>query len=262
MRVDWQKELIPYEQGLNEVIVKIQSLKNSYDKLGINSPIESVKGRIKSINSIVGKAHKKNLHKEEIFDKIDDIAGIRIICRFEQDIFAVAEHLKTRTDMKVIEEKDYVTNSKNSGYRSFHIIIRYEVVGPVETKPINIEIQLRTMAMDFWATIEHTLKYKYSHKIPFDIQGKLIATAEAAATLDNEMSTIRHEILEVHELKLRKETLVQNILDNLQKLYSVNQIETANAFNERFFEIFEKDDFDELLEFSYQVETATIIFKG
>ena len=117
------------------------------------------------------------------------------MCQFVEDIYTLVDLIKARTDMTVIYEKDYITNFKDSGYRSYHVIINYPINSIAGYKEIIYEIQIRTLAMNFWATIEHSLKYKYEHYIPKDVAERLRRAADAAFLLDQEMSEIREEIM-------------------------------------------------------------------
>ena len=169
----WREILNPYDLAVKELTVKFEHLIQEHRQQGLYSPIEQVHGRVKTISSILDKAQKKNIPINEIEDKLEDIAGIRIICQFVEDIQKVVEIIRSRTDMKVIEEKDYVSNMKNSGYRSYHMIVEYTVETMNGPKRIHAEIQIRTLAMNFWATIEHSLQYKYKKNIPDHIREKL-----------------------------------------------------------------------------------------
>jgi len=131
---------------------------------------------------------------------MSDIAGLRIMCQFVEDLHQVVELLRTRKDMKVIIERDYITNKKASGYRSYHLVIEYPVQLIDGEKIILAEIQIRTLAMNFWATIEHSLNYKYQGEFPAEISERLRRSAEAAYQLDEEMSNIREEIQEAQRL--------------------------------------------------------------
>ena len=125
----WREILNPYDLAVKELTVKFEHLIQEHRQQGLYSPIEQVHGRVKTISSILDKAQKKNIPINEIEDKLEDIAGIRIICQFVEDIQKVVEIIRSRTDMKVIEEKDYVSNMKNSGYRSYHMIVEYTEIG-------------------------------------------------------------------------------------------------------------------------------------
>ena len=133
---------------------------------------------------------------EEIEDKIEDIAGIRIICQFKEDIDKVVKLIKNRNDMILKSEKNYIRNPKSSGYQSYHMIVYYDISMVSQRKRIQVEIQIRTMGMNFWATIEHSLQYKYKKNIPEHIKERLLHTAQAVVHLDAEMSTVREEIMD------------------------------------------------------------------
>ena len=150
----WREILDPYVLAVDELVVKFNHIINECRNAGEYSPIEQVNGRVKTISSILEKAQKKEIPVEEIEAKIDDIAGIRIICQFVEDIDKVVEIIKNRNDMEVKSEKDYIKFSKESGYRSYHVIVYYTVQTLHGPKKLKAEIQIRTLAMNFWATIE------------------------------------------------------------------------------------------------------------
>lgn len=195
----WDVFLSPYKQAVDELKVKLKGMRSQFGIGNANSPIEFVTGRVKPLASIYDKSLLKGIPFEpsdQLGSELQDIAGVRIMCQFVDDISTVTQLIRQRDDMKVIEEKDYITNSKPSGYRSHHMIIEY----PVETiqgrKIIVAEIQIRTLAMNFWASIEHSLNYKYKGEFPEEIKDRLQNAAEAAFRLDEEMSQIRSEIQE------------------------------------------------------------------
>lgn len=195
----WDVFLSPYKQAVDELKVKLKGMRSQFSIVNANSPIEFVTGRIKPLASIYDKSLQKGIPFEpsdKLATELQDIVGVRIMCQFVDDIAAVTELIRQRNDMKVIEEKDYITHSKPSGYRSHHMIIEY----PVETiqgrKIVIAEIQIRTLAMNFWASIEHSLNYKYKGEFPEEIKARLQNAAEAAFRLDEEMSQIRSEIQE------------------------------------------------------------------
>ena len=195
----WDVFLSPYKQAVDELKVKLKGMRSQFSIENANSPIEFVTGRIKPLASIYDKSMQKGIPFEpsdKLATELQDIVGVRIMCQFVDDISAVTELIRQRNDMKVIEEKDYITHSKPSGYRSHHMIIEY----PVETiqglKIVIAEIQIRTLAMNFWASIEHSLNYKYKGEFPEEIKERLQNAAEAAFRLDEEMSQIRSEIQE------------------------------------------------------------------
>lgn len=198
----WDRFLEPYKQAVSELKVKLKGMRTQYEIENTNSPIEFVTGRVKPLASIYDKSLQKGIVFEPsdmLAQEIPDIAGLRMMCQFVDDIETVVEILRARKDIKIVEERDYISNKKQSGYRSYHMIIQY----PVQTihGEINIlaEIQIRTLAMNFWASIEHSLNYKYKGVFPEEIKKRLQYAAEAAFRLDEEMSLIRGEIQEAQK---------------------------------------------------------------
>lgn len=249
---EWKKFLLPYEQAVEELKVKFKSLRNGMRKEGEYSPIEFVTGRVKKVSSILEKAKKLNISMKEIEEKVEDIAGIRIICQLVEDIYKVVQMVKQRNgrDLTIVYEKDYVENKKDSGYRSYHIIIKYPVQIANGEKEILAEIQIRTLAMNFWATIEHSLNYKYKRNIPSDIRERLKKAAEAASHLDQEMSEIRNEIKEAQQTFEVKSGLVSDILSGLNTLQLSGRIEEALYYQKKFNQLLEQGEnleFTELL---------------
>ncbi|WP_347861168.1 GTP pyrophosphokinase family protein [Salimicrobium sp. PL1-032A] len=192
--MNWEAFFAPYAQAVEELKVKLKGMRQQYDFEGEESPIEFVTGRVKPKSSIIDKAKKKGINPENIEEEIQDIAGVRVVCQFVSDIYIISDMLRHRNDFTIVEEKDYVSEKKESGYRSYHVVIRY----PVETihgqKNLLAEVQIRTLAMNFWATNEHTLNYKYSGQIPPEIKARLKRAGEAAFRLDEEMSKIKDEV--------------------------------------------------------------------
>ncbi|KRM63532.1 GTP diphosphokinase [Ligilactobacillus agilis DSM 20509] len=197
---DWQQFLEPYEQTVAELKLKLRQLRNQYRQRGQHSPIEFVTGRVKPIASIVEKMQRRNIRLDRLEEDMEDIAGVRVMCQFVEDIYLVVELLKQRYDMQVLEERDYIANQKASGYRSYHIVISYPIQRLDGQRVVKAEIQIRTLAMNFWATIEHYLNYKYQGAFPPELAERLRRSAEAAFMLDKEMSDIREEIKEAQVL--------------------------------------------------------------
>lgn len=193
---DWNEFLAPYEQAVEELKVKLKGIRREYRDQNTHAPIEFITGRVKTKESILEKAEIRNIDLHRLEEDIQDIAGIRIMCQFVEDIHEVVKLLRARKDFNIIIERDYITNKKESGYRSYHLVIEYPVQRVMEEKIIICEIQIRTLAMNFWATIDHTLNYKYSGEYPQELHARLIRAAEAAFQLDQEMSAIREEIKE------------------------------------------------------------------
>ncbi|HEU4964559.1 MAG TPA: GTP pyrophosphokinase family protein [Bacilli bacterium] len=248
---DWDTFLLPYSQAVEELKVKFRSLRTELKHKEEYTPIEFVTGRLKKVSSIIEKAKILNIPLEQV-ELVPDIAGIRIMCQFQEDMHYVAEHIRKRKDMEVVEERDYVTNRKPSGYRSYHFIVKY----PIQTADGEIqllaEVQLRTLAMNFWATIEHSLNYKYKGNIPEKVKERLVRAAEASFHLDGEMSAIRDEIKEAQILFEAKSNMVDDILRMLEKLIKAGQIETAAEFHGRFHE--NNDDMDVLTDLAAEIK--------
>jgi putative GTP pyrophosphokinase len=197
--LSWEQFLQPYELTVSEIKLKLEGIRSQYQMKKINSPIESVRVRVKTINSILDKAKRMNLSLDEIGDHMHDIAGVRITCQFVEDIYSVVALLKNRQDIDIIYERDYIATPKESGYRSYHMHGYYYLETIDGTKKVLFEVQIRTMAMNFWATIEHSLNYKYKSEIPDGIKSKLILAAEAASSLDDQMSQIKNEVSEAQQ---------------------------------------------------------------
>ncbi|WP_155286245.1 GTP pyrophosphokinase [Lacticaseibacillus zhaodongensis] len=197
---NWDVFLMPYEQAVSELKIKFRGMRKQYQQASKHSPIEFVTARVKSVDSIIEKQARRYIADDVLETDMQDIAGVRIMCQFVEDIYAVVDLLHQRTDMTVLEERDYVTNVKSSGYRSYHVIIEYPVQLVDGEKKILAEIQIRTMSMNFWATIEHSLNYKYQGEFPDDLKARLKRAAEASFQLDKEMSEIREEIQEAQQL--------------------------------------------------------------
>ena len=258
----WHEILEPYELAVKELQVKFRHLIKEHHGKGLYSPIEQVSGRVKSVPSILEKMQRKGIVPEEMEEQVEDIAGIRIICQFVEDIEKVADLIQKRSDIEIKSEKDYIRHMKDSGYRSYHLIVYYTVETMNGPKRIQVEIQIRTMAMDFWATIEHSLQYKYKANIPDHIRERLSAAAKAIIVLDNEMSSVRSEIMDAQNSFNYKASIVADILTNIQNLYYVgNQREVVKIQNE-FYDIYQKDDLEKLEDFSKQLDIIAEGYKA
>ena len=195
----WNRFLAPHKQAVDELKVKFKGMRSQFENGNTNSPIEFVTGRVKPLASIYDKTLEKGIPfepSEQLAHQLQDIAGIRMMCQFVGDIETVVSLLRQRKDLRIVEEKDYISNEKQSGYRSYHVIVEYPVQTIDGEQLILAEIQIRTLAMNFWASIEHSLNYKYKGVFPEEIKNRLQRAAEAAFQLDEEMSQIRDEIQE------------------------------------------------------------------
>jgi putative GTP pyrophosphokinase len=195
MSFNWEEFLDPYVQTVGELKIKLRGVRKQYLKKGLYSPIEFVTGRVKRRDSIVNKAKMRGYDRDTL-SNMEDLAGIRVMVQFVEDVWDVLELLRKRKDFKIIEERDYINNQKPSGYRSYHVIIEYPIDTIEGFQIVNAEIQIRTLAMNFWATIEHSLNYKYGGLIPEDVKMRLSNAAREAAQLDAEMGEIREDIQE------------------------------------------------------------------
>ncbi|WP_281351771.1 GTP pyrophosphokinase [Alkalicoccus luteus] len=204
--MDWDVLLTPYKQAVEELKIKLKGIRDQYQLTSKHTPIEFVTGRVKPVSSILEKAKRKNIPLNRLEEDMQDLAGVRIMCQFVGDIDTIVELIKARTDFSIVEQRDYIKNKKRSGYRSYHMILKY----PVQTieggeKNTLVELQIRTLAMNFWATIEHSLQYKYAGKIPDEIEQRLVKAAEAAFQLDEEMSKIRGEVQEAQKIMTKQQ---------------------------------------------------------
>lgn len=200
MQRDWDSFLMPYQQAVSELKIKFRGMRKQFQQANEHTPIEFVTGRVKPVDSIIEKQSRRYISDDLLEQDMQDIAGLRIMCQFVEDIYQVVDLLHKRTDMKIVEERDYVTNVKPSGYRSYHVVIEYPVQLVHGEKKLLAEVQIRTMSMNFWATIEHSLNYKYQGEFPEELKARLKRAAEASFMLDEEMSEIREEIQEAQQL--------------------------------------------------------------
>ncbi|MGT2924181.1 GTP pyrophosphokinase [Streptococcus caviae] len=198
--MDWEEFLDPYIQAVGELKIKFRGIRKQFRKQNRHSPIEFVTGRVKPIESIKEKMTLRGIKQENLAQDMQDIAGLRIMVQFVDDVDDVLELLRQRKDMKIVQERDYINNLKPSGYRSYHVVIEYPVDTISGQKIILAEIQIRTLAMNFWATIEHSLNYKYRGEFPDEIKKRLELTARIAFQLDEEMRQIRDDIKEAQLL--------------------------------------------------------------
>ena len=243
----WKTVLIPYQYAVEELKVKFKNIRKELIDNGEYSPIEFVTGRVKKISSIIDKAKRLDIDLSEVDDKIEDIAGIRIMCQFVEDIYTVVSYIRSRKDMDVLYEKDYIKNDKSSGYRSYHVIIKYPIQTVSGVVDILAENQIRTLSMNFWATIEHSLKYKYNHYIPSDIAQRLRKAADAAFNLDQEMSVIREEIMRAQVMFEMKSVTVKDIIYSIQELQKMGLTDEAKDFQRRFDAVSTVSEMDDII---------------
>ncbi|WP_426952628.1 GTP pyrophosphokinase [Bacillus mycoides] len=188
----WGQFLLPYKFALDEMTTKINIIAEEAKYLKNHNQIEHIKTRLKSFESIQLKLDRKGItptmsnSREQLYD----IAGMRIICSFVNDIYDIYSQLSKRNDIKIVQVKDYIENPKSNGYQSLHVIVQIPVTLSQKVETVYVEIQLRTLAMDFWASLEHKIYYKYDKKIPFYLEQELIEAAKTAKSLDEKMRDI------------------------------------------------------------------------
>ena len=250
----WKEILNPYELAVKELIVKFEHLVKEHHDRGFYSSIERVEGRVKTIASILDKCQKKGISIDDVPNKIEDIAGVRIICQFVEDIDRVVELLHRRKDIEIKTEKDYVRFPKDSGYRSYHMIVWYTVETMEGQKRIMVEIQIRTMAMNYWATIEHSLQYKYKLHMPKEIEDRLIKASEATVLLDKEMSQVRLEIMDAQNAFQNQAKLVADILNTIQNMYRTANAREMAKISDEFYRIYSMNNFEQLERFYKQLD--------
>ena len=189
-----------YKCAIMEIETKFKVLNQEYSLQYDKNPIESIKTRVKSYDSLLRKIRKKDipLTLDSIEKNITDIAGVRVICSFPDDIYEIAESFLKQDDITLIEKKDYIQNPKPSGYRSLHLIVQVPIFLQNTKKLVTVEVQLRTIAMDFWASLEHKMRYKKNispNQVKF-LQDELSDCARQSAALDERMQNIRNVIIQ------------------------------------------------------------------
>ncbi len=197
----WQEVTLVYNAALRQVQTKMEILNDEFQHVHQYNPIEHIKARIKNPESIVKKLRRHGHEStiENMVKHINDIAGIRIICSFTSDIYRIAEMISEQRDIKVIGIKDYITYPKASGYKSYHMIVTVPVYLSDRIVDTKVEIQIRTVAMDFWASLEHKIHYKFEGDAPEHIKSELIECSRMVADLDARMLSLNEEILAISQ---------------------------------------------------------------
>ncbi|BAL87540.1 hypothetical protein AMIS_23200 [Actinoplanes missouriensis 431] len=188
--------LMVYRFGLAEIRTKLEILAEELAHRGTGNPIEHIRPRLKTPTSIAAKAQRIGcpLTYADLRQRIRDIAGIRVVCGFVSDVYTVAEMLTRQPDVDLTQTKDYIAKPKPNGYRSLHLLVEIPVFMSERVVSVPVEVQLRTVAMDFWASLEHKIYYKHSPQVPARLRDELTAAAEDAARLDERMERLHREI--------------------------------------------------------------------
>jgi putative GTP pyrophosphokinase len=199
--MQFQQLLMMYESGIKQITTKFEILEDEFESKHERNPIETITSRIKEPMSIAEKLQRRGLAVtiDNMVNKLTDIAGIRVTCPFISDVYHVTQMLLAQDDIKLVEIKDYIQNPKENGYRSLHLIVKVGVFFSDQKREIPVEIQIRTIAMDFWASLEHQLHYKKDYEMPADICQELKSCAEVIASTDERMQALAKHIPEFTE---------------------------------------------------------------
>ncbi|MFI3200681.1 MAG: GTP pyrophosphokinase family protein [Eubacteriales bacterium] len=205
----WKEVLLIYNSALKEIGTKLEILNDEFQHVHSYNPIEHIKSRIKTSESIVKKLRKNGFEPtiENMVENISDIAGIRVICSFTSDIYRIAEMLGNQSDLKVLSVKDYIEHQKPSGYKSYHMIVLIPIFLSDRIVEAKVEVQIRTIAMDFWASLEHKIHYKFEGNVPMHIKEELVDCANMIAKLDEKMLSLNEEVLKLIDVMYEEDNI-------------------------------------------------------
>lgn len=204
----WKTIMFLYKSALKEITTKIDILNDEFQHVHQYNPIEHVKSRIKTPESIVKKLKREGYEStiDNMVKCINDIAGVRITCSFTSDIYRIAEIITKQSDLKVLMVKDYIKNPKDSGYKSYHLVVSVPIFMSDKVIDTKVEIQIRTIAMDFWASLEHKIYYKFEGNAPENIQNELKECADMISMLDAKMLSLNEAIKQSEENNAKKDS--------------------------------------------------------
>lgn len=193
---DFSRMLMEYQFAINEVLTKVEILRQEFTHLYRYNPIEHVSSRVKTPESLAQKLVRKGVRmsSESVANNIYDVAGVRITCSFIGDCYRVMSALTSQDDIEVVEVKDYIKHPKKNGYKSLHVIVRIPIFLSTGAKKIPVELQIRTIAMDFWAALEHKIFYKYDREVPEHLTEELFNAAVVADQLDQRMERLHKSV--------------------------------------------------------------------
>ncbi|MBS4534159.1 GTP pyrophosphokinase family protein [Clostridium sp. D2Q-14] len=223
-RMEMTRFMMQYKFALNEINTKIDILKQEFQYIHEYNPIEHVKSRIKTPESILKKIRKKGCEfsLDSIKENIKDIAGVRITVSFISDIYKLSDMLQSQEDIETIRIKDYIKNPKPNGYKSLHLVLQVPIFMSDRVENVCVEVQIRTIAMDFWASLEHKIYYKFNKAVPQVLLDELKDAADSVAKLDREMEDIHNEIDDYKE-KLSSDDESQQIIINNKSFLVPNE---------------------------------------
>lgn len=225
---EFRRFLLEHKFGMDEVVTKLNILRDEFTHLHDYNPIEHVSSRLKSPESLVEKIERKGIDLEgpaaydAIRQKVTDIAGVRVCCSFVSDVYHVLDLLTQQPDVRTIETRDYIAAPKPNGYRSLHVLVEVPVFLSGGVVPVVVEVQLRTVAMDFWASLEHKIYYKYRREVPAELLTGLREAADTASSLDMTMERLHQEVRGL-------EALPATVLDRLRAADAVPAEELVHA---------------------------------
>lgn len=229
-RRDLTKFMSTYQFAIKEIETKVSILQDEFRLLHRYNPIEHIVSRLKSPESVLAKARKQGCGPglDNVRERVRDIAGVRVVCSFTSDVYRVQEMLCQQADVELIQLKDYIAEPKSSGYRSLHAIVEVPVFLSDETLSVPVEMQFRTIAQDFWASLEHKIYYKYAQAVPAELSTGLREAAATAAELDDEMQRLSVEIHELADPQLGDDRITdQAVSDFLSFIASSRGPDTA-----------------------------------
>jgi putative GTP pyrophosphokinase len=224
---EWNRAILLYDSVLREINTKLEILNNEFKQAHQYNPIEHITSRIKSSESIARKIRKKGkeLTVENIVKYVNDVAGVRIICSFTSDIYRIADMITKQNDVQVLKVKDYITKPKSNGYMSYHMIVTVPIFLSNNVIPTKVEIQIRTIAMDFWASLEHKIYYKFEGSAPARIRTELKQCADIVNFLDQKMMSINEEVQKYN---------VDTSEQAKEQMYETFDAEIAEAYGQVF----------------------------
>ena len=196
---NWKEVILIYNSALKQISTKLEILNDEFQHVHRYNPIEHIKSRIKTAESIVKKLKRHGYEStiENMVKYVNDIAGIRVICSFTSDIYEIADMISNQKDIRVFSVKDYIVKPKESGYKSYHMLVSIPIYLSEKKVDTKVEIQIRTVAMDFWASLEHKIHYKFEGNAPEHIKDELVECAKIVSELDDRMLSLNEQVLQV-----------------------------------------------------------------